>query len=104
MYGHINLVRGEVTSLKKMRDIAADLAERMDLPQDALAGETKLTVSAGTRVLVENHRGILEYGSERIALATPRGKLLIKGNRLLLDAMNKSELLISGKLISVEWE
>ena len=59
-------IRTGVTAMKKARLAAESLADRLDLPQDALLGSGKLTVAAGRQVFIENHCGILEYGTERI--------------------------------------
>lgn len=60
--------------MKKARLAAESLADRLDLPQDALLGSGKLTVAAGRQVFIENHCGILEYGTERICVAFDRGR------------------------------
>ena len=104
MNGGIDLYGQEVAALKKMGMLASDLAEKLDLPEDALLGAAKLTVTAGRKVLVENHKGILEYGTERIVISTGRGSICLQGGGLQLEAMNRNELLISGKLQNVEWE
>ncbi len=93
-----------MAALKNTAAFASDLAERLDLPEDALLGKAKITVTAGKRALIENHHGILEYGKEQILVSTGRGRIRIVGSELKLLAMNGSELLISGKLNSVEWE
>ncbi len=59
---------------------------------------------AGRRTLIENHRGILEYGQEHIVISTGRGRISLTGSGLKLEAMNKSQLLIGGELKNVEWE
>lgn len=93
-----------MAGLKKLDNIASDIAERLELPEDALLGAAKLTVTAGRRVLIENHKGILEYGDARIVIGTMKRKICISGSDLRLVAMSRSELLISGKLQTVEWE
>lgn len=100
----IDLYGQEVAALKKIGILAADLAERLELPEDALLSAAKLSLTAGRRALVENHKGILEYGTERILISTGRGKISLSGSELRLVAMSKSQLLISGKIQNVEWE
>lgn len=82
---------------------AQDLAERLELPEEAL-GALRLTLIGGRRALAENHRGILEYGEERIRLAGQRGSVTLEGSGLRLGAMNRRELLIVGKIQRVEWD
>ena len=81
-----------------------ELAERLDLPEDILLNSLKLSVTGGKRALVENHRGILEYGSDRIVIAAKRGRLKMFGSELKICAMNREALLISGRINSMEWE
>lgn len=81
-----------------------DIAERMELPAEALLGAAKLSVTAGKRAVVENHRGVLEYSPLHIVIGTSRGKLSISGSDLIIRAMNKTELLITGRIQTAEWD
>lgn len=89
--------------LKAIKELPGELGERLELPGEAM-GAVKLSVTGGRRALVENHRGLLEYGTEQIRVSTGRGQLVLRGSELRLAAMNRRELLISGKLQAVEWE
>lgn len=84
-----------------MDRLVSDIAERLDMPPEAL-GEPKLTVIGHSRLLIENHRGLLEYGSEHICVAVRRGRINIEGCGLSVSAMNKCELIINGKIQSLE--
>lgn len=90
--------------MKRIKELPLELADRLELPEEALLGCAKLTVTGGRKVLVENHKGVVDYGKERIVISVGRGKLNINGSELNLSAMNKQELLISGRIQSVEWE
>ena len=90
--------------MKSMKELPQELTERLELPEEALLGATKLTVTGGRRAVVENHRGVLEYGEERIVVSAGRGKLIINGAGLGIEAMNRRELLVKGRIQSVEWE
>ncbi len=87
----------------KKGGLLPSLADRLELPEEALDGAAKLTVTAGRRALIENHRGILEYSRERIAVAFGRERLSLIGEGLRIVAMNRKELLISGELKEVLW-
>lgn len=94
----------EVAALKRLRELGEDLAGRLELPEEALLGAAKLTLTANRRALIENHCGIEEYGPQEIRVRLKRGGIVLRGSDLRLEAMNKEELLICGKLQSVEWE
>lgn len=102
MNARIALYGQGVCALNRHRELAESLAETLELPAEAL-GAAKLTVTAGSRVLIENHRGLLEYGAERIVVSAGREKLLLSGAGLHLLGMNRRELLIGGQLRLVEW-
>lgn len=94
----------EVKPVKSKKELPQELAERLALPEEALLGAAKLTVTGGRQLLVENHRGVMDYGQERIVVSLGRGKLNISGTALVIRAMNRRELLVSGRIQSVEWE
>ena len=90
--------------MKKIRAAAEELSDRLGLSEDLTFGSAKLTVIAGKKILVENHRGILEYGSDRIVINLDKGRIALSGCDFTLDAMNRNELLICGRLQCADWE
>jgi sporulation protein YqfC len=79
-------------------------AALFDLPADVVAGLPRIELTGDSQLRMENHRGILAYGTEEIRISG--GKLIVRvvGEALELKAMNPSELLISGRLRAVELE
>lgn len=90
--------------MKKRRGPGERAAEILDLPIETLPGFPKLTVTGCRQVMIENHKGIFEYERDRIEINGGRVRVRILGDGLDLIAMNKSELLISGQIFSVEFE
>lgn len=84
--------------------IAERLLTRLDIPAESLTRAPRITISGGGRVLVEGHRGLLEYAEDRIAAAGPGCRILIKGEDLCLVAMDRRALVVSGRLWAVELE
>jgi len=103
MCGFIGIYGLEVIAVKRSGALATQLCEQLDLPEDALPGLAKLTLSGGRRALIENHKGILAYGPAYIAVAVKGGQLGLSGRDLRLLAMNSRELLIGGEIEQVEW-
>ena len=77
-------------------------AEVFDLPGDVVAGLPRVELTGSRELRMENHRGILAYGTDEIHISG--GKLIIKvrGSGLTLRAMNASELLITGEITGVD--
>ncbi len=93
-----------VINMTDKTSVTQRVMTRLDIPAEAAAAVPRITISGGSRVLVEGHRGLLEYAADRIAAAGPGCRILIKGERLCLVAMDRRELVVSGKLWAVELE
>ena len=77
-------------------------AELLDLPADAVAGVPRLEL-VGTRELrMENHKGILAYGTEEIHISGGSYIVKVTGEALELRAMTGLELLITGHITGVQ--
>ena len=73
-------------------------AQVLDLPADALAGLPKLELVGDGELRMENHKGILAYGSEEIHVSGGVFLVKISGEYLELRTMTGLELLITGKI------
>ncbi|MEG2378018.1 MAG: YabP/YqfC family sporulation protein [Clostridia bacterium] len=78
-------------------------ADMFDLPADALAGLSHVEIIGARDVLIENHRGILEYDVNDVRVSTGIGIIHICGQCLMISAMNASELKLSGDIQSIEF-
>ena len=86
------------------RDLPEETAERFDLPADAVAGVPKITITGKMRVLVENHKGLLSYAEDCVEILGGRTRVCIRGNGLELRAMDRNDLIITGQVLSVEFQ
>jgi len=77
---------------------------KLKLQPDALRPKTLTELYGTERLLVEQHRGILAYGTECIRIAATFGQLVVEGSGLRLCCMSRSELVICGKLSAVRIE
>lgn len=76
-------------------------AEQLDLPEGFLQGEPMLTLDGDRSMMIERHRGIVEYGEERICIAARGYSIEVQGERLRLTAMDGESIHISGRIIGV---
>lgn len=90
--------------MKRIAEIPEEIAGRLDLPAETVAGVPKLTVTGRRRALIENHKGLLQYSHDCIEVDGGRVRLRIRGSNLQLVAMDRSDLLISGVILSAEFE
>ena len=89
--------------MKKIREVPQELAEKLELPGELVPGAASLCITGGRQALIQGHRGVLEYSGERVVLALKRGKISLLGSGLQLRAMKGEEIIISGRIETVEW-
>lgn len=87
-----------------MSRLLEDIAERFDLPADALAGLPRITLTGDRHILIEGRAGLLAYGPELIEAACGRLHIRVLGQELLLRAMDAEALVVVGKISAVEME
>lgn len=80
------------------RGLLEKTAEALDLPGEIVAGLPHIELTGSHELRMENHKGILAYGSEEIHISG--GKLIVKvrGKNLELRAMNAGHLLVTGTI------
>ena len=88
---------------KREKKILGDAAELFDLPVDLVAGMAHVEVMGNRQFYMENHRGILSYSSEEIAVGGEGLILRVFGKGLELTSMSGEALRIRGEISRVEW-
>lgn len=86
-----------------MGSMWSTVAARLDLPAEA-GGTTRVTATGRGEVCVENHRGLLRFAAEEAEIAGTGVRVRVRGDGLLLRAMTRETLLLSGTIFSVELE
>ncbi|HCO62869.1 MAG TPA: sporulation protein [Clostridiales bacterium] len=78
------------------------MARRLDLPEQQLAGSFLVELVGDTQLHMEGHRGILSYGEEEIHISAGALVVRVRGAGLELRAMTPTELRVTGKIFGVE--
>ncbi|MBR5537367.1 MAG: YabP/YqfC family sporulation protein [Clostridia bacterium] len=76
-------------------------AEQLDVPVGMLRGLPQLTLDGDGQLLVERHRGIVEYGTERIRIAAKEMTVEVLGSGLRLTAMDRDSIRVCGRISAV---
>ena len=74
------------------------LADRADLGEEPIPGQSIVEVAGDRRVLIENHCGVKEYSREKIGVKVSFGQINICGAGLELRHMTRQQLVISGRI------
>ncbi len=83
---------------KSKEIISRAMADLLEIPKDLVLDIPKITLIGKGELYLENHRGIIEYSSQRLRINLSRGFLEILGDQLEIKALLPDELKIEGDI------
>lgn len=84
------------------RSFMEQITNAADLQDEPIPGLPLIEIAGERRVLIENHRGVIEYGSQTIRVKVKYGQVCICGSGLELARMTRGQLVISGRVDAVQ--
>lgn len=76
----------------------------LELPQEVVTNEPKLTLVGFKELLIENYKAILEYEDFYIKINTHIGAININGFNLRLKEMTGDDIMVLGSIDSIDFE
>ena len=89
---------------RKKESVLERTAQVFDLPGDLVAGLPRMELVGDRELRMENHKGILAYGTEEIHISGGSYIVKVTGEALELRAMTGLELLITGQIADIRME
>ena len=86
----------------KLKSKLIDTAGSIDGSAELIAGHARLELIGNGRLMIENHKGIIEYGRERISVLTSGMTVIVTGVGLEISAMNDAAILLTGAINGLE--
>lgn len=80
------------------------VADAIELPKEIALSLPKVTLLAQKEVTIENYKGIIELGTEKIRLYTGAGILCLSGSDLDISAITDEDISIFGIIRKIEFE
>lgn len=80
------------------------LANLLEIPDDIVLDLPRITILGNAQMLVENHKGIVEYAHEYVRIRLNRKELIIVGTGLTLGNLQAEELIIEGEINELRFE
>ena len=74
------------------------------MPSELVTNRSRMVMLGNTEFMIENYDGIIEYEVNRIRVSTASGKVAIIGEELTISELDNEELLVSGRIKSIELE
>ncbi|MBR3133499.1 MAG: YabP/YqfC family sporulation protein [Clostridia bacterium] len=76
----------------------------LDIPKEIGSNVPKITIVGFEELLIENYKGIIEYEEFFVRISTHIGNISINGFELNLNEMTEDDILVTGKIESVDFE
>lgn len=80
------------------------IANLLELPQEVVSNQPKMTLVGFEELLIENYKSILEYEDFYIKINTYIGAININGFNLRLKEMTGDDIMVYGKIDSIDLE
>ncbi|HZJ57734.1 MAG TPA: sporulation protein YqfC [Clostridia bacterium] len=88
---------------KKLQTVKSTVSEMFELPKEITLNMPKINLIGNNQMLVENHRGIIEYTPSLIRVNSTVGVIRVQGNELNLRNIAAEDIMISGDIRSMEF-
>ena len=92
-------LKDTVESRKKK--VQQGFANAFEIPEDTLLNLPKITMIGNTKVLIENHMGVIEYTPEKLRIGVSFGEIVISGKKFFLKNIHSDELSLQGSIESI---
>ncbi len=80
------------------------LEKLLEMPKEIVSDEPRITISGFNEMLIENYKNILEYEEFYIKLNTYIGVININGYNLNLEKVSQDDIMVTGKIDSIDFE
>lgn len=88
---------------KRVSSWKKGVTHALDIPADVLLDELEMRFEGSGKIMVENHKGIVEYNSKRLRFKVRNGEVKVEGDDLVLDGFAFGQLVVEGKITSIEF-
>lgn len=88
---------------KRLEDMKNAVSEMFELPKEITLNLPKISMIGSNQMLVENHRGVIEYTPQRIRVNSSIGVIRIQGSEMKLKNIAADDIMITGGIKVIEF-
>ena len=89
---------------KERKNWRENLVTSLEVPGDLAMKETIVTLTGRSHAVICNYKSILRYQQEEIIVLGVRGKVAIRGKRLMIPKYTPEEMQIHGMISEIVME
>jgi len=90
--------------MKNRKQKLTRLNNILEFPKEIGTDEPRITITGFNQLLIENYKGILEYEEFFVKVNTHIGIININGFNLELNNLTDDDILVTGKIDSIDIE
>lgn len=91
-------------AIRKKNKMRNRISRALEVPAEVNLNVPKVTILNFEEMVIENYKGILEYQDFFIRIQTNIGIVNVNGFNLSLDEMTSDDLMVKGKIESLDFE
>lgn len=80
-----------------------NIPDMLDIPEELIFQIPISIVKSNREIEIENYKGIIEYGEEKIRINTRSGIIKISGEKLTLKQIATEKIIIAGTINKIEF-
>jgi sporulation protein YqfC len=80
------------------------LAGMLEIPADVVLDWPRITMLGNKQLLVENHKGIVEYTGTFVRIKLTHGELAVTGSDLVIGSLQAEQLLVEGTVTDIKYD
>ncbi len=90
--------------LRRRERFGRGVANLFEIPEDLVLNVPRLTIIGNLQMIIENHRGLVEYSPTLIRVATANGQITVVGQELAVGSVYAEDLSVMGRFSQVTFE
>ena len=90
--------------MRRNKNVKSRINRVLEVPDEVALTVPKITILKFEQMLIENYKGILEYQDFFIRVKTGIGIINVNGFNLSLEEMTTDDIVVNGKIESVDFE
>ena len=80
------------------------IAGILEIPEDIVLDLPRITMLGNQQLLVENHKGIIEYTPSLVRIKLNQGELIVVGRNLMLGNLQMEQILVEGTVGEIKYD
>lgn len=97
-------IKNEMKIKNKVVSMKEKVSTFLELPKEVIQNSTKITIIEDKNILIEGYKKIVDYYDNYIKIKANNMYVVIDGTNLDIEEITDFELVISGKIYSINYK